>query len=99
MYPVTLSLAQPGGSSCTAWAGATYAGNDAATRQRTIRNRRMKGDSFRGWVLLLRPGPDACDPIDRDPGHVSGRRVRHRRELHVGAQIGVGESLEQLGGA
>lgn len=31
------------------------------------------------------PETDAVDPFDGDPGDETGRRIRHRWELHVGA--------------
>src|SRR6266568_3968908 len=45
------------------------------------------------------PGARACHPVHADAGDVSGWRVVHRREADAGAEVAVGEFLEQLGSA
>ena len=47
----------------------------------------------------LGPGPDAADPFGGDVDDVAWRGVVEGRELHAGADIDLGEALEQLGGA
>jgi len=48
-----------------------------------------------GWT----PRPDAAEALCRDPCDVSGRGIGKCREHNVGPEIGVGEALEDLGGA
>src|SRR5436305_10800664 len=48
---------------------------------------------------LRRPWPDAAEPLRRDAQHVAGRRVVHRRELHVRPEVDVSEALQQFGSA
>src|SRR5690606_10195263 len=45
------------------------------------------------------PGADAGDLVDVDADDVAGGRVVHGREPDVGAEVRVGESLQQCGGA
>ena len=68
-------------------AGAGRAG--AGQRPRRLRfgsGRRLRRD-------LSRPRADATHPIGRNAHHVAGRRVVHRREPHVGAEVDVGQAL------
>src|SRR3954462_340088 len=44
------------------------------------------------------PRSDAPDAVARDPHHEARRRVVHRRELHVRAEVGEREALQQLRG-
>ena len=47
-------------------------------------------------LVLVSPRPLTGDPLDTNPGDVTGRRVRHRREGHPRPDIGVREALQQL---
>src|SRR5439155_16549731 len=47
-------------------------------------------------ALLISPGTVARDPVDSNPGHVTRRRVGHRRKGDARTDVDVRESLEQL---
>ena len=47
----------------------------------------------------VRPGPLPGDAVDRDPRDETGRRVGHGREDRAGADVHLGQPMEQLRGA
>src|SRR2546422_60870 len=54
-----------------------------------LKRRRLLG-------VAAHPGPDPRDAVGRDPEHESRRRVLHRRERDVRAEVDVGELLKEL---
>ena len=48
------------------------------------------------YSLIVRPRGRPTDAVDRDAHDLSSRRIVHGRELHVGAEVHVGEPLEQI---
>ena len=86
-----------------AWrGGARWPDHPARQARRGRRRLRRPGPPGHQHRLSPRPasschGPTPRELLDGDPHHQPRRRVVDRRELHVGAEVDVGQLLQELG--